>query len=337
MGFQKLLDLQKTQDFYLKDYHILRFFSAFIAVSHGKVVDMTASSMSYCSLADIFYKRMRNVSGFDQQMLKDKIKESIEYKIKRFGFFTENRDLFNADISVPYGASEILMYAMEKSAIDAAVIVCDGAGSVVVSVPKLIQGIGARMNGLFYTTPILKIIEKLQKASVSVVFSDAHIDQIGALEYACQQGYKKIAITVNASMIEERFERIRDLEKKYNAEITILAVCTTGIGIKRAFEVREYADVVWSCASSRVRDIVGTTAVLQVSEAIPVFVLTQKGLNLFSAYSKAVNDLKNLDVNQQYLISKKKKGQQIRMECRMEYLSQSRLPVRSAKEPIIVE
>jgi putative methanogenesis marker protein 8 len=337
MGFGRLLDLQKTQDFYLKDYHILRFYSAFVAVSHGKVIGITDPSMRYCPLAEMFYKKMRNISAEDKETIKNSIKEIVQDKIKRFGFFTENRDLLAEDVSVPYGASEILMYAMNKKEIDAAVIVCDGAGSVVVRVPGIIQGIGARMNGLFYTTPISGTIKKLQRASASVVFSDARIDQAGAVEYACQKGYKKIAVTVNASLVQERFEKIRELAKRYSADIIVLAVCTTGIGIKRSFEVKEYADVVWSCASSEIRDIVGRRAALQVSEAIPVFVLTKRGLDLLSSYSDPSHYLKNLDFNEQHIISRKKEGRRIRMGCRVDYLSQFRLPVRSAKEPMAAD
>jgi len=53
------------------------------------------------------------------------------------------------------------MYAMRKNVIDSAVLVCDGAGTVIVNRPEIVQGIGARMNGLFYTTPIKNMIVRL--------------------------------------------------------------------------------------------------------------------------------------------------------------------------------
>jgi hypothetical protein len=64
-------------------------------------------------------------------------------------------------IEVPYGASEMLMYALRKGVIEAAVVACDGAGTVVVDRPEVVQGIGAGMNGLFFTTPIREVVERL--------------------------------------------------------------------------------------------------------------------------------------------------------------------------------
>jgi len=56
----------------------------------------------------------------------------------------------------------MMMYALKKGGIDAAVTVCDGAGTVISDSPSLIQGIGARMNGLFYTTPIPEVIQRIK-------------------------------------------------------------------------------------------------------------------------------------------------------------------------------
>ena len=78
-------------------------------------------------------------------------------KIAEFGFFTSRRGIIRKDIAVPFGASEILMYCMKKEIIDAAVIVCDGAGTVIVNKPEIVQGIGARMNGLFFTSLRLEL------------------------------------------------------------------------------------------------------------------------------------------------------------------------------------
>lgn len=332
-SFEELLEFRQKQKAYFDDCHILRFFSSFVAVSHGRVISVTEPVMSYCPLAWTLYKKIRELKRNDAEAVKEQIREIVERKIERFGFFTERRVLEGSDISVPYGASEILMYAVRKKEIDAAVLVCDGAGSVVATLPEVIQGIGARMNGLFYTTPITATIEKLKRSGTAVIFPDARIQQMGAVEYACQRGHKKIAVTVNASMAREGLKEIRALEKKYDAAIIIFVVCTTGIGMQRVLEIKEYADLVWACASQEVRQVIGPAALLQVSEAIPVFILTQKGLNVLSAYSDSETDLKSLDLNEQYLISRQTRGKRIRMGKQMAGLSRVSLPVRSQKEP----
>lgn len=62
-------------------------------------------------------------------------------------------------------------------------------------------------------------------------------------------------------------------------------MCTTGIAKDKINKMRDYADLVWSCASSDVRRMVGPLAVLQLSRQIPVFVLTKKGIEFVSAYA----------------------------------------------------
>lgn len=317
----------------LKDFHVLRFFSSWVAVSEGKVVHVTDPVMQYCPLAAALYAKLRKLKADDARAVKQGVKEIVEKKIERFGFFTERRELFNAGISVPYGASEILMYARRKNIIEAAVLVCDGAGSVIVTQPEMIQGIGARMNGLFYTSPLQAVMRTLKEAGAHVVFEDARIDQIGALEEACRLGYKKIGVTVNASMDEEKLERIKELEARYHAVMTTLVVCTTGISQQRVRETGDHGDLIWSCASEAVREMIGPRALIQISESIPVFVLTKKGLDMCCAYSDHGNILKELDERDQYLISQKRPGRKIRMGEREVHLSPACLPVRSSAEP----
>lgn len=333
MLWKELLQKKKTNEAYSKDYHVLRFFSSFVAISGGKVVEVADACMVFCPLVKMFYKQMRHLDGSNQEAIREKIKDVIEDKIRRFGFFSERRELLKDDIAVPYGASEILMYAMQKKHVDAAVIVCDGAGSVIVTAPEVVQGIGARMNGLFYTTTIPAIVEKLKKSYGHVVFSDAHIDQIQAAEEACKLGFKRIAVTINGYMEKEHLCEIKKIEKKYGVTITTLVVCTTGASQERVLEIKEYADLVWSCASKEVREIIGPHALVQVSEKIPVFVLTPKGLSLLSAYSDSRTTIENLNSQKQYIISNRCEGEKIRMGKWITKLGSTRLPIRSSQEP----
>ena len=86
--------------------------------------------IDFCPMARRFYKDIikKDINKKQQQKA---IKKTIEFKIKRFGFFTDKRSFSLQRTQVPFGASEMLMRALENKIIDAAVIVCDGAGTVI--------------------------------------------------------------------------------------------------------------------------------------------------------------------------------------------------------------
>ena len=332
MNMKKMLGQADKDKGIYGDLHILRFYSSFVTVSKGKVVRVTRSYMEYCPLAGYLYDGIRRSKGSDAEIVQKAIKKIVERKITEFGFFTKNRELFRNSIAVPYGASEILMYAMRKKIIDAAVIVCDGAGTVIVDKPDIVQGIGARMNGLFFTSPIGRTRERLEGAGCEVLFPDAAIDQVKGVERAAELGYKNVAVTINALM-DENFKELEKIEKKYNVSITLLTICTTGATEEKIREIEKYSDIVWSCASERVREIIGKKSILQLSKKIPVFVLTQKGLNLTSGYSSEEYLIKNLDPKKQYIIDSSRKGKNIKIGYFEAFLHEEKLPVRSKGEP----
>ena len=332
LALKKLLKQIKVEENRSKDLHIVRFYSSYIAISNGKIINVTDPHMAYCPLASSFYRGLS--SSANSYLLKQAIMKSVSSKISRFGHFTHRRELFRKDIAVPYGASEILMYALRKKCIDAAVVVCDGAGTVIVNKPELVQGIGARMNGLFYTTPIQGVIRKLKEAGSHVVFQNGGINQIKGVEKAVLLGYKNIAVTINASM-DESFSKLKKVEKNYGISLTFLAVCTTGIDKDRIREIGKYADIVWSCASEEIRTIIGKKAILQLSRKIPVFVLTKKGLNLISKYSSKEGLIRSLDLTKQYVIAGGYNGKKMKMGNFNARLNEAKLPVRHKKEPVL--
>jgi len=315
-----------------KDIHIIRFYSSYVLIANGRVVEVTDPCMKYCPLAGFLYKDINLTDN--PSLVKKSIKRAIESKISKFGYFTEQRELFSRDIAIPYGASEILMYALKKKFIDAVIVVCDGAGTVIVDKPEIVQGIGARMNGVFYTSPIKGIIKKLKEEGSYVVFQDGAISQIKAIKKAASLGYKNIAVTINASM-DEPLDMIRKIESDLKISVTALAICTTGLNIDRIQEVGKYTDIVWSCASRKLRMIIGKKAIAQLSRKIPVFILTKKGLNLVSSYSSNENLIKNLDLSKQYIITGDLKGKNLKMGIFNTYLNETMLPVRHKKEPVL--
>ncbi len=318
----------KKEDF--DDLHITRNFSSFVAVSHGEIIQMTDPILTHCPLFSRLYK---GNPGEKKKEIRKSIKMAVESKIKEFGSFTEIRKLKQTKIAVPYGASEMMMYAIRKGFIEAALSVCDGAGSVITDYPALVQGIGARMNGLFYTTPVKKIIDTIRKNRGIVVFPDnAEINQVLALEHAARQGYKRIAVTING-FTDEDISEIKPIEGKYGIKTVVIVVCTTDILKARTEHIARYADVVWSCASRNVREIIGSRSILQITTGIPVFVLTPRGMEFVSSYSNQPQVFRELDLNRQYLISGYVRGRQIKMGHMSTYLTESRLPIRSNKEP----
>ena len=77
--------------------------------------------------------------------------------------FTGKRQLLGHDTFVAFGASEIMMSGLLSGFLNASVIACDGAGTVISNNPELVQGIGGRMPGLVKTEPIEDVINGIQK------------------------------------------------------------------------------------------------------------------------------------------------------------------------------
>ena len=258
-----------------KDLHITRKFSAFAAISHGKVIAMTDPWMKQCLLFDMLYRKLDEK---DIAVIKDRIEQAFEEKVHKFGSFTPGRELEREDIAVPYGASEMMMHAIQKGGIDAAITVCDGAGTVISDSPSLIQGIGARMNGLFYTTPIPEVIKGIEEQNGIVVSPDtADIDQIAGLKRAAEEGYNKIAITING-FTDDDISLIPEIEKEYGITAYSVIVCTTGISQERSEHIARWAELIWSWASGKVREIVGKASILGLEDFMRWSAWKRRGL-----------------------------------------------------------
>jgi putative methanogenesis marker protein 8 len=315
-----------------RDIHVLKYFSSFVSVSYGKVINITEPTLSFCPLADHLYKDFSGSRDNNKEALKNAIKKAIESKIKDYGFFTNERKISSDDVAIPYGASEMISFALRKKAIDAAVIVCEGAGTVITDKPEIVQGIGARMNSLLLTSPIKGIIKKLKTAGCRVAFENALIDQVRGVKDAIKAGYKNIAVTVCGHSAED-LKTLRSLEEENGIHLITLAVCTTGIAKDKVSMIRDYADLVWSCASFNIRRMLGPLAVLQLSRQIPIFVLTKKGIDFISTYAREGEIIKNLDIKKQYLVSNEPSGQCVHLGSFKTFISESKLPVNARKEP----
>jgi putative methanogenesis marker protein 8 len=186
---------------------------------------------------------------------------------------------------VNFGASEIMMTALRRGIIDSTVTVCDGAGTVITSNPGLVQGMGALMSGLIETEPIPETIAGIEARGGIVLDKEkACIDQTEGCRMACELGYKNIAVSV---VCPEDAGKLRELEKEYGVELTLIGAHLTGLRTREAREFIAALDIVTGCASRTVRDIV--KPILQVGTSVPMFAITQKGKELLCERAKEVD------------------------------------------------
>jgi putative methanogenesis marker protein 8 len=296
------------------DLHITRKACALVAISDGKVIKLQEPQVHHCPL----FTTLFNFKELDKQTIVKK----FEKQVQDWDMFTCRRKVRDEKIIVPFGASEMIMYALKRKIIDCAVVACEGAGTVITDNPGLVQGIGAYMNGLFYTTSIEGVIDNIRKNGGTVLSAkDAKLNQYEGVIKAKEMGFRKIAVTVRGDETEI-IKSIRGLEKRFDSageglgydfnknkspeksrqagtsksspeypenpeypEVVILAICNTGISAEQARTVSDSADLAWACASKEIRNIAGPRSILQVGMKIPVFIMTDKGLNFISAYS----------------------------------------------------
>jgi len=301
------------------DRHITRVMGCFVVVADGAVIEVDRTdALSYCPL---------------QSMLGDPdVAAYIEGKIRKFGQFTAHREIVRDSFGVPFGTSEMFMRALQAGVLDAAVVVCDGAGTVVSARPEVVQGIGARMNGVFHTSPIPEIQRKLRERD-GIVFDGAPIDQLRGLRAAAAAGYARVGVTVNAFR-GESLCALRETARDTGLDVTVAALCATGAGAQRARQIAEHADLAWSCASQHVRAY-GREAILQITHGIPIFVHTARGMRIVAAYAdepgrRAIEAVKP---GRQYLLSSRPPGAPVRLGETGLWLSETRLPVAGKHAP----
>jgi len=238
-----------------------------VKVEQEKVLEASEPLIEWCPLFD----KVRGI----KRVTAEAAAANMEFRMKQHGMFTARRKL-EMETFVGFGASESMMTGLEKGVIDAAVTVCDGAGTVISSNPQLIQGMGGWISGLAKTDPIIEVLEGIQARGGHVLSpQDARIDQLEGAKWAASRGYRKFAVTVaDAKTAEE----LRALEKIEGVRIMIIGVHLTGIGPEDARRLLAAADVVTGCASRHIREQV--KPLVQVGTAVPLFGLTRWGKEL---------------------------------------------------------
>jgi putative methanogenesis marker protein 8 len=251
--------------------HLLEMAGALVRVKDGKVEVLTDPKIRCCPLRKDLY-------GIEIES-RETVASTLQKHMQELGMYGPKRVLELQEKPVSFGASEILTDALVEGLVDAAVLVCEGAGTIVATRPEVLQAVGAHMTGLIKTGPIREIQDGLVERGCLLLDRQCSIDQVQGFVKAVAAGFKKIAVTVAGTRSHDA-EALRELGAKLGVQPFILAVHTTGISEPEAGALAKSCDIVWSCASRAVRDVVGKNAKLQIGISIPVFALSDEGKRL---------------------------------------------------------
>ena len=251
--------------------HILEMAKARIRVKDGKIEVLSDPGISFCPLR-------RDLYGIAEES-RESVERVLEIHMQEMGMYGPGRVLELEAKPVSFGASEILSDGMVEGLVDAAVLVCEGAGSVIVFRPDVLQAIGGHMTGLASTEPIAEIQDRLEARGCILLDRMAGVDQLAAFEKAVDNGFEKIALTLTGENAPCA-AALRAREEELGVRAMILAVHNTGISKSQAEILAESCDLVWSCASRAVREVARRKAVLQMGISIPVFAFTLEGKRL---------------------------------------------------------
>lgn len=237
-----------------------------VVVENGKVTEVSEPKIKSCPLAKRFRCKVDPIT-------KENIRANIQSRVDLFGMCTKEREVLDKESFVLFGASELMTTALRTKLIDCSVICCDGAGTVIVTSPELVQGIGGRMSGLVETTPYAEVIERIENAGGIVVDKEnASLNALKGLETAKAMGFLKPAVTI-AGFQHELAEEIRE---KYS-EAIIIAVHTTPVkSLEDAKRLFASCDLIFACASKYIREA-ASSALVQGGIGVPVFASSKAG------------------------------------------------------------
>ncbi|NPV61206.1 MAG: DUF2099 family protein [Methanotrichaceae archaeon] len=247
-----------------------------VKVEDEKVVETGEPLIEWCPLFD----KVRGI----KRITSEEAAGNMEFRIEQHGMFSARRKL-EMGTFVGFGASESMMTGVSHGVIDAAVTVCDGAGTVITDNPQLIQGMGGWISGLTQTEPIDQVLEGIASRQGHVLSpEDARIDQLEGARWAIEHGFSRFAVTVAD---HGTAEKLRQLEAESGVRIMIIGAHLTGIGDDEARRILAVADIVTSCASRAIREQV--SPLVQVGTAVPLFALTKWGKELLVERAKEVD------------------------------------------------
>ncbi|MDY6966459.1 MAG: methanogenesis marker 8 protein [Halobacteriota archaeon] len=246
-----------------------------VVVEDGKVVEVEdpPEGLEYCYV-------VHSISNFVKASSIEKMMPSlprlgVEMRIKQWGMCTDERMIESEDDGIDFGVSEITSCAIRSKLLDAAVVACDGAGTVMASDPKVVQGIGKAMSGLVETSPLQGVISRLKERGCIILDEDnASMDQVQGLKMAFDNGWEKVGVTL-ADL--DTAKRCREVEEEAGKTAVLIGVHTTGMSADDAEEFLKTVDITTACASKYLREFAGKYAILQLGVAIPIFAISEVG------------------------------------------------------------
>jgi putative methanogenesis marker protein 8 len=246
-----------------------------VVIRDGTVISVKEAAIRSCPLAKRFAIPVDEIGP-------EIVARNIQNRIDAFGMFTPERQILSEASFVGFGASEILSTALQSRLIDAAVIACEGAGTVITDSPAMVQGIGGRMSGLVSTTPIPGLITRIREAG-GIVPDPGHasLNPVAGIAAAREAGFQRLGVTVAGA-------GAAGAVRAADPEAVIIVVHTTGLTVEDAEQISRSADLVTCCASETVRTICGAKALIQAGKSIPVFGMTPRGKELIIERLKVI-------------------------------------------------
>ncbi|MBR3476678.1 MAG: DUF2099 family protein [Candidatus Methanomethylophilaceae archaeon] len=236
-----------------------------VVIVDGEVVEVSEPEIKYCPL----FKKLCGMESIS----KEKIRENIEFRIKDFGFCTENR-VVRAKDYVTFGVSEILSTALVNGEIDAAVIAADGCGTAVITEPALLQGLCGRISGLVETSPLQVVLDAVGRDNV-LDPGTVPLDMVKGAELADSKGYRKFSVTV------AKPEDAAALRQKYGDRVIIVGVHTSHVTHDGARKMFDNCDMITACASGPMRrEAELRQDVLVAGNKVQIYGVTKTGKNL---------------------------------------------------------
>ena len=188
------------------------------------------------------------------------------------------------DDVMSFGTSETLRTNMIEGNVDCVVGACDGVGTLLMTNPDIVQGVGGRVSALISTTPIPEIIEKVGKENV-LDPDTAELNPIKGLKMVLERGYKNIAVTVISSQV---VMDIRKYPVDDDVNIYIFVAHTTGVTRDEAEMLFDYADVISGCSSVYIREVAEERENYYSGVKVPLYAVTDTGRKMLDLRLKCI-------------------------------------------------
>lgn len=239
-----------------------------VTVEDGKVVSIEKGRLTYCPL----FKKYRDMGGLDENT----IRENIEFRIRDFGFCTDDR-VTRAPDTIAFGTSETLNLALKNGKIDLVCFVADGCGSAMTSDPEILQGMCGRISGVMETYPVEKVIRDIGPENV-LDPETARIDPVAMARIASERCSGIFAVTVGGPKQADVAEQLRS---EFGDRVLIYGCHTSALSGCDAERLMKAADVVTACASGKLREIAESDPdILIAGNKVPMYAISDLGKEL---------------------------------------------------------